>query len=186
MAFSRSFGNADQSEPVNISSSGESDSVEKDAADPAEPVNLGSSSESDSVQKDAAAAPVSVPTSEAAASRMKGGVRELWLPSEDCGFCTGSNQLPCCFGPNGEPARAEPNGRCDLCCTAALQALDGAPLGQARITHLLKNLNGKPLLPGYARIGIALGEEARDKYKFREQPGKPRNSPAHPQLKDDG
>ena len=149
MAFSRSFGNVAQSEPVNISSSEDSDS--------------------DSVQTDAATAPVSVPTSEAAASRMKGALRELWLSSEDCGFCTGSNQLPCCFGPSGEPARAEANGRCDLCCTAALQALDEAPRGQARITHLLKNLNGKPLLHGYARIGIALGEKARDKYKFRRE-----------------
>ena len=102
-------------------------------------------------------------------SRMKGALKELWLSSENCGLCTGSNELRCYFGQKGQAANAEPGGRCDLCSSASLRALHEHPRGQARITYLLKNLTEKPLLHGYARIAIALGEEAREMYRFRRE-----------------
>ena len=109
----------------------------------------------------------------------------FWAAHEGFGVCKGSNQLPCCFGPDGKPANAAPNGRCDLCSTDNLEALhDGMP---QKITHLLADLDGKPLQHALIRVGIALGPEARADYSMRRDravrrrnPGRPKRGPRKP------
>ena len=95
-------------------------------------------------------------------------LRLLWEHHDEHGLCTGSNQLPCCFGVAGAPAGAGPGGRCDLCTTQVLEALhDDGAFGRARITHLLKQLEGKPLEHALVRVKLALGEEAQLDYAHR-------------------
>ena len=111
----------------------------------------------------------------------------FWAAHEGFGLCKGSNQLPCCFGPDGKPANAAPNGRCDLCSTDNLEALhDGMP---QKITHLLADLEGKPLQHALIRVGIALGPEARAEYSMRREravrrrnPGRPKRGPRKPKV----
>lgn len=95
-------------------------------------------------------------------------LRLLWEHHDEHGFCTGSNQLPCCFGVAGAPAGAGPGGRCDLCTTQVLEALhEDSTFGRARITHLLKQLEGKPLEHALIRVKLALGQEAQLDYAHR-------------------
>ena len=51
----------------------------------------------------------------------------LWDEHEGFGQCGGSNQLSCCFGVDGGPANAAPNGRCDLCSKDNLKCLHEDP-----------------------------------------------------------
>ena len=92
----------------------------------------------------------------------------LWGQRQDNGLCSGSNQLPCCFGESGNPAGAGPGGRCDLCTGHVLESLhEDGTFGQARITHLLKQLEGKPLEHALVRIKLVLGEQAKLDYAHR-------------------
>lgn len=92
----------------------------------------------------------------------------LWGQRQDNGLCSGSNQLPCCFGESGNPAGAGPSGRCDLCTGHVLESLhEDGTFGQARITHLLKQLEGKPLEHALVRIKLVLGEQAKLDYAHR-------------------
>ncbi|CAE7364492.1 unnamed protein product [Symbiodinium sp. CCMP2592] len=102
-------------------------------------------------------------------SKFKGGLMDLWGCHSGHGACTGSNQLKCYFGANGQPAKAGPDGRCDLCSSDSLTALYEDPRGQARITYLLKHLDGKNLKHAYARIKIVLGKAIQQDFQFRRQ-----------------
>ena len=72
--------------------------------------------------------------------RVHGGI---WGQHSGYGICGGLNQLPCCFGDDGGPANAAACGRCDLCSGDALRLLHNDM--PQRITHLLCELDGKPL-----------------------------------------
>ena len=91
--------------------------------------------------------------------------RALWGQHQDYGHCRGSNQLPCCFGLNGQAAMAGPNGRCDLCTGEVIEMLHAST--QQRLTHLLADLTGKPLEHALIRLKMVLGTEARDMYESR-------------------
>ena len=90
--------------------------------------------------------------------RLRGGLQHLWGAHRGHGDCMGSNQLKCYFGSKHHPAKAGPNGCCDLCSSDSLAALTSDPRGQARITYLLKHLEGKSLQHAYVRIKLVLGE----------------------------
>ena len=92
-------------------------------------------------------------------------IRALWGQHQDYGHCRGSNQLPCCFGSNGQAAMAGPNGRCDLCTGEVIEMLHASM--QQRLTHLLADLAGKPLEHALIRLKMILGTEARDMYESR-------------------
>ena len=101
------------------------------------------------------------PGSEARGHRL----HEMWGEHEGFGMCEGSNQLECCFGRGGEPTAASPDGRCDLCSGDNLRALHMNC--QSRVTHLLKQLNGKPLQHALIRIKLVLREAAMQDYENR-------------------
>lgn len=148
---------------------------------PAETVTAGSSSEQEA--PDPPAAGIVVPsTSDEPIPKKRRVV--FWEEHEGFGLCKGSNQLPCCFGSAGKPANAAPSGRCDLCDADVLKAFHDGP--QMRITHLLANLEKKPLLHALARIRLVLGNEARDDYINRRKrtlqrrnPDRPKRGPRH-------
>ena len=108
------------------------------------------------------------------------GIRGLWGQRQDCGECRGSNQLPCCFGPNGHAAMAGLNGRCDLCSGEIIEMLHATM--QQRLTHLIANLTGKPLEHALVRIKMVLGSEARDMYERRRERALHRR-PRHGQVR---
>ena len=99
--------------------------------------------------------------------RLRGGLQHLWGAHRGHGDCSGSNQLKCYFGSDDKPAKAGPDGRCDLCSGDSLAALNSDPLGQARITYLLKHLSGKKLQHAYVRIKLVLGEETMRAFEWR-------------------
>ena len=94
-------------------------------------------------------------------------LKAMWRDHEGHGTCTGSNELPCCFGKEGKAANAGPDGRCDLCSGTTIRMLRGHPYAYRRLTFLLKQLHGKPLLHALVRIKLVLGPQARDLYKER-------------------
>ena len=102
----------------------------------------------------------------------------LWDQHEGFGQCEGSNQLPCCFGADGSPANAAPNGRCDLCSKDNLKCLH-EDLPQ-QITHLLVNLKEKPLKHALVRIKLVLGDAAREDYSRRRERALHRRDPNRP------
>ena len=108
-----------------------------------------------------------LPSGSATNSRHTPGTLGLWGQHQNCGECSGSNQLPCCFGAAGAPAMAGENGRCDLCTGEIIEMLHATM--QQRLTHLISNLTGKPLEHALVRIKMVLGEEARDMYKKRRE-----------------
>ena len=122
-----------------------------------EPIEI--SSESDTESKE------SIPDD--SERRLRGGLRHLWGAHEGHGDCSGSNQLKCYFGSEDKPAKAGPDGRCDLCSADSLAALNSDPLGQGRITYLLKQLSGKKLQHAYIRIKLVLGEETMRAFEWR-------------------
>ena len=99
-------------------------------------------------------------------------------PRKGFGQCEGSNQLPCCFGADGSPANAAPNGRCDLCSKDNLKCLH-EDLPQ-QITHLLVNLKDKPLQHALVRIKLVLGDAAREDYSRRRERALHRRDPNRP------
>eukprot|EP00439_Symbiodinium_sp_Y106_P059747 s42_g8.t1 len=99
--------------------------------------------------------------------RLRGGLRHLWGAHRGHGDCSGSNQLKCYFGSDDKPAKAGPDGRCDLCSGDSLAALNSDPLGQARITYLLKHLSGKKLQHAYVRVKLVLGAETMRAFEWR-------------------
>ena len=101
--------------------------------------------------------------------RLRGGQQHLWGAHRGHGDCMGSNQLKCYFGSKHHPAKAGPNGRCDFCSSDSLAALTSDPRGQARITYLLKHVEGKSLQHAYVRIKLVLGEAAMHTFEWRER-----------------
>ena len=102
----------------------------------------------------------------------------LWDELAGHGLCGGSNQLPCCFGNDGLPANAGPDGRCDLCSGDSMRALhDQMP---QRLTHILVKLEGKPLQHALVRIKLVLGEGAKDDYNHRRDRALHRRNPDRP------
>ena len=102
----------------------------------------------------------------------------LWDELAGHGLCGGSNQLPCCFGNNGLPANAGPDGRCDLCSGDSMRALrDQMP---QRLTRILVKLEGKPLQHALIRIKLMLGESAKDDYQHRRDRALRRRNPDRP------
>ena len=106
----------------------------------------------------------------------------LWGELEGHGSCTGSNQLPCCFGKDGHAASAGPDGRCDLRSSESTLALHGEM--PQRLTHLLTQLEGKPLQHALVRVKLVLGEDVKDMYEknraralHRRNPDKPTRGP---------
>ncbi len=94
------------------------------------------------------------------------GARGLW-GGHAGEQCSGSNQLPCCFGPNGQPAAAGHNGRCDLCSGEVIEMLHCQM--QQRLTHLIVELTGKPLEHALIRLKMILGAEASEMYRRRRE-----------------
>jgi len=119
----------------------------------AEPVVIDISSEEDNAQE----------TSQPLAAFLKA----MWRDHEGHGACTGSNELPCCFGKDGQAANAGPDGRCDLCSGPTIRMLHEHSYAHRRLTFLLKQLHGRPLLHALVRIKLVLGPEARDIYRKR-------------------
>ena len=106
----------------------------------------------------------------------------LWGELEGHGSCAGSNQLPCYFGKDGHAASAGLNGRCDLCSVESMRALRSEM--PQRLTHLLTQLEGKPLQHALVRVKLVLGEGVKDMYKknraralHRRNPDKPTKGP---------
>ena len=121
--------------------------------------------------------PASAPIDNANRQKRKGSDM-LWGGLDGHGPCIGSNQLPCCFGCNGHPANAGPDGRCDLCSGDALRALhEHMP---QRVTHLLVALQGKPLQHALIRVKIIFGEAAMNDYDNRRQRALHRRDPNRP------
>ena len=115
-------------------------------------------------------------------SKKRRGCQMLWGELEGHGSCKGSNQLPCYFGKDGHAASAGPDGRCDLCSSECMLALHREM--PQRLTHLLTQLEGKPLQHALVRVKIVLGEDAKNMYEknraralHRRDPDRPTRGP---------
>ena len=92
-------------------------------------------------------------------------LRELWGAHEGFGWCIGVGKQTCKFGSDGKRARAGPSGMCDLCDPDALHDLyDNC---QARLTHLLRELEGNARTKGMQRVRKVLGADIAKDFENR-------------------